>query len=296
MSGEPYTSRGVRTVWGGVLGNLSWEHEKAAGSYSTLCLVHGQGGNIPDSVKIDTDEIERYGGYGVDATGNGGADPWDIEDAVFSAAHYLAANGATNGDVEGAVFAYNRADWYVDDVLDLADSYVDGYVTIDFDNLPSGKVGELVQVGTQWIGESTYVFGAGRNRDDQEEGIFDCSSFVHWAFEEVGVELGELQSVTTDTLKHMGQSVSVSDIQPGDLFFFDTYKRDGHVGSMPVMENLLVHNQVQGLILKVWKMAIGQMYLTDVCNGLDKRNFVVLQKYLDYFPFYLSKRQIFYTF
>lgn len=38
------------------------------------------------------------------------ADPWDIEDAVFSAAHYLAANGAADGDVEGAVFTYNRAD------------------------------------------------------------------------------------------------------------------------------------------------------------------------------------------
>lgn len=87
-----------------------------------------------------------------------------------------------------------------------------------------------MQEGTQWIGQSTYVFGGGRNTNDQEEGIFDCSSFVHWAFEEVGVELGELHSVTTDTLKHMGKSVSVSDIQPGDLVFFDTYKRDGYVG------------------------------------------------------------------
>lgn len=46
MSGEPYTSRGVRTVRGGVLGDLSWKHDKALGSYSTLCQKHGWGGVI----------------------------------------------------------------------------------------------------------------------------------------------------------------------------------------------------------------------------------------------------------
>jgi membrane-bound lytic murein transglycosylase B len=57
--------------------------------------------------------IEKYGGYGVDASRNGMADLWDLEDAIFSAANYLAANGAATGDFEGAVFAYNRASWYM---------------------------------------------------------------------------------------------------------------------------------------------------------------------------------------
>ena len=35
---------------------------------------------------------------------------------------------------------------------------------------------------------------------------------------------------STETLKHLGETVSPSDIQPGDLVFFDTYKTDGHVG------------------------------------------------------------------
>jgi hypothetical protein len=181
-------------------------------------------------VKTDPEMIAKYGGYGVDATGNGIADPWDIEDAIFSAANYLAANGAATGDFEGAVFAYNRASWYVDDVLSYADRYVDGYVAFDFDDLPSGAVNELVQVGTQWIGSSTYVFGGGRNQRDIGVGRFDCSSFIHWAFDQVGVELGPFHSVTTDTLKHMGQSVPPSEMKPGDLVFFDTYKIDGHVG------------------------------------------------------------------
>jgi hypothetical protein len=192
---------------------------------------HGLGrGNIPDHVKTDPAMIAKYGGYGVDATGNGKADPWDIEDAIFSAANYLAANGAATGDFEGAVFAYNRASWYVDDVLSYADRYVDRLVTIDIDDLPSGSTNDLVQVSIQWIGNSTYVFGGGRNQSDIATGHFDCSSFIHWAFDQVGVELGPLHSVTTDTLKHMGQSIPPNEMKPGDLVFFDTYKIDGHVG------------------------------------------------------------------
>ncbi|WP_332699501.1 hypothetical protein [Halalkalibacter lacteus] len=46
---------------------------------------------------------------------------------------------------------------------------MDGYVSIDFDDLPSEVANELVQYGTQCIGKSTYVyvFGGGRNRSDQ---------------------------------------------------------------------------------------------------------------------------------
>jgi murein DD-endopeptidase MepM/ murein hydrolase activator NlpD len=57
--------------------------------------------------------------WGMDADGDGLANPWDPEDAVFAAARYLAAAGA-HEDIERAVFAYNHAQWYVDDVLELA--------------------------------------------------------------------------------------------------------------------------------------------------------------------------------
>jgi len=60
--------------------------------------------------------------WGVDADGDGTADPWNATDAVFSAARYLAAAGAGT-DLRRAIFAYNHADWYVDDVLRLASSY-----------------------------------------------------------------------------------------------------------------------------------------------------------------------------
>ncbi|WP_018922878.1 lytic transglycosylase domain-containing protein [Salsuginibacillus kocurii] len=80
-------------------------------------------GEIPEETKRDPDAIAMYGGYGVDASGDGQANPWNIEDAVHSAARYLQANGASEGAVEEAVFAYNRADWYVEDVLTYAESY-----------------------------------------------------------------------------------------------------------------------------------------------------------------------------
>jgi murein DD-endopeptidase MepM/ murein hydrolase activator NlpD len=57
--------------------------------------------------------------WGMDADGDGIADPWDPQDAVYSAARYLAAAGA-HDDLERSIFAYNHADWYVEDVLELA--------------------------------------------------------------------------------------------------------------------------------------------------------------------------------
>ena len=57
--------------------------------------------------------------WGTDGDGDGVANPWDPEDAVYAAARYLAAAGA-HDDISGAIFAYNHAQWYVDEVLSLA--------------------------------------------------------------------------------------------------------------------------------------------------------------------------------
>ncbi len=57
--------------------------------------------------------------WGMDADGDRVADPWDPEDAVFAAARYLAATGA-HESIERAIFAYNHAQWYVQEVLAVA--------------------------------------------------------------------------------------------------------------------------------------------------------------------------------
>jgi murein DD-endopeptidase MepM/ murein hydrolase activator NlpD len=56
--------------------------------------------------------------WGLDASGDGVADPWNPEDAVYAAARYLAAAGGRT-DLPRAVFAYNHAQWYVDEILQL---------------------------------------------------------------------------------------------------------------------------------------------------------------------------------
>jgi murein DD-endopeptidase MepM/ murein hydrolase activator NlpD len=68
--------------------------------------------------------------WGLDANGDGLADPWNPDDAVFAAARYLAAAGA-HEDISRAVFAYNHAQWYVDEVLGLAADFGSGGA-IDF--------------------------------------------------------------------------------------------------------------------------------------------------------------------
>jgi murein DD-endopeptidase MepM/ murein hydrolase activator NlpD len=68
--------------------------------------------------------------WGMDGSGDGVADPWNAEDAVFSAARYLAASGGAT-DIAAAVFSYNHADWYVREVLDIARLYDQGGIPSD---------------------------------------------------------------------------------------------------------------------------------------------------------------------
>ena len=60
--------------------------------------------------------------YGVDADGDGRRDPANPKDAIFAAARYLRASGAP-GSWYRAIFAYNRAGWYVAKILRGARAY-----------------------------------------------------------------------------------------------------------------------------------------------------------------------------
>lgn len=57
--------------------------------------------------------------YGVDANGDGKKDPWNIADAIYAAAYYLKDHGFAK-DQRKAIWHYNHADWYVNDVIDTA--------------------------------------------------------------------------------------------------------------------------------------------------------------------------------
>jgi murein DD-endopeptidase MepM/ murein hydrolase activator NlpD len=71
--------------------------------------------------------------YGLDANGDGREDPYNPVDAICAAAHYLKVAGG-NEDLYDAIFAYNHADWYVQEVLLYARAY---------GKLPSDLVGSL---------------------------------------------------------------------------------------------------------------------------------------------------------
>lgn len=60
--------------------------------------------------------------YGVDGNGDGIADAHNVNDAIYGAAHYLAAGGAADGNVNAALFNYNHAQWYVNKVNNVAAS------------------------------------------------------------------------------------------------------------------------------------------------------------------------------
>jgi hypothetical protein len=63
-----------------------------------------------------------WGAYGVDGDHNGHKNVYDPVDAIPGAASYLKASGAPQ-DLHSAIFAYNRAEWYVQKVLALSRTY-----------------------------------------------------------------------------------------------------------------------------------------------------------------------------
>ncbi len=71
--------------------------------------------------------------YGLDANGDGRKDPYNPVDAICAAAHYLKVAGGDK-DLYQAIFSYNHADWYVQEVLLYARAY---------GKLPSDLVGSL---------------------------------------------------------------------------------------------------------------------------------------------------------
>ena len=66
-----------------------------------------------------------WASFDVDGNGDGRKDVYDPADAIPAAAGYLKASGAP-ADLRRAVFAYNHADWYVDEVLAEAKALTEG--------------------------------------------------------------------------------------------------------------------------------------------------------------------------
>lgn len=183
---------------------------------------------------------------GVDGDGDGRADIGSDADSVFSAAHYLTRSGLNDGPtgVRDALFAYNRADWYVNDVLHYAHAYGGGTVLGDLTDCGPGTThpdsagdpllaplgSERVATMLAWAHAQTgeaYVFGA--NGPD----AWDCSSFTRTALAEVGISAPRTAAAQRDWLAAgNGHRVQLGQERAGDMVFWDSYlgpDRIGHV-------------------------------------------------------------------
>ncbi|UJF25498.1 lytic transglycosylase domain-containing protein [Planococcus sp. 107-1] len=93
---------------------VGWSHP--------TCTGLGKG-EIEESEKTDPVAIQKYGGYGVDGNKDGIADPYNLTDALYSAANYLSQSGASQGELERAISTYNHSNEYVEDVLFYYNKY-----------------------------------------------------------------------------------------------------------------------------------------------------------------------------
>lgn len=110
----------------------------------------------------------------------------------------------------------------------------------------SDKAMSALNVAKACLGrKSKYVWGGGRTTSDPlKKDIIqvDCSSFVWWCYHNAGVDLkGGKQSMNTTTIasdtsnlrvispRNSNKTVALKAMKLGDIIFFDTYKRDGHV-------------------------------------------------------------------
>jgi peptidoglycan DL-endopeptidase CwlO len=172
------------------------------------------------------------------------ASVYDPADAIAGAAKYLIAHGVQN-NVQGAIFAYNHLDSYVEAVLGWASTYASGGYTVSaaspnagsgatsaacigtgtLDSLitPNAAVATAINFAQAQLGKP-YLFG-GTGPD-----AFDCSGLVMMAYRAAGINIPRTSQEQWAQLPH----VPAGNVEAGDLVFFvgadGTPTAPGHVG------------------------------------------------------------------
>ncbi len=156
-------------------------------------------------------EPSTWARYGLAVDGHSVPNPYDPRDAIFSAAKYLAAAGAQQ-DVAKAVYAYNHASWYVDEVMARAHAiathaqyqrltvkhgtfsvnFATGLKTIPVVRYSSGTLSHfdrlIAAANMVSAANFPYVYGGGHEQPSVFA-PFDCSGSVSYVMQQAGYKV-----------------------------------------------------------------------------------------------------------
>ncbi|MBO1756477.1 M23 family metallopeptidase [Allobranchiibius sp. CTAmp26] len=196
-------------------------------------------------------EPSTWARYGVDGDGDGRAVITDDADSAMSAANYLTAVGVTHGTdgVRRAIFAYNHATWYVNDVLFYAAAYGGGEVLGDPIDCGTGRGSGnpgLPPIATSRVG--MVLTWAERHRGDgyvlgaDGPHVWDCSSFSAAAYRRIGITMPRTAQGQQEWLAAgNGFRVAPRAAKPGDLVFFDSYLGPNVIRHVEIVLNPATH-------------------------------------------------------
>ncbi|MGH3211199.1 MAG: NlpC/P60 family protein [Trebonia sp.] len=220
---------------------------------------------------------DAWATYATVEDGNPPASVYDPADAIAGAAKYLVAHGVQQ-NVTAAIFSYNHADWYVQEVLQWASTYAAGGFTVADTNqvgatgtaaaagtggqtctengvlasfvAPNVIVSEAVNYAEAQLGKP-YLFG-GTGPD-----AFDCSGLVMMAYRAAGVNIARTSQTQWTSLPH----VPAGKVQAGDLVFFagsdGTPTSPGHVG-LVITKNTMIEAYATGTVIRVSSFGTAQ--------------------------------------
>jgi cell wall-associated NlpC family hydrolase len=210
-------------------------------------------------------------GVATDEDGDGIDSVYDPADAIAGAAKYLVAHGVQQ-NAASAVFAYNHADWYVQEVLNWASTYAAGGFTVAQVNQAGGNTAKVAAAGTggqsctengqlaSFVAPNALVSDAVSYAESQigkpylfggtGPDAFDCSGLVMMAYRSAGVNIARTSQQQWKTLPH----VPAAKVLPGDLVFFagsdGTRKAPGHVG-LVISKNTMIEAYAAGTPVRV---------------------------------------------